>query len=76
MRHPTMRLLFLRVHLLIRFINELFQAGIANFLSDAYVAVGATVLLLLFGYTQMKIVRWEGGLLLACYVAYAYVALV
>lgn len=47
-----------------------------NFLSDAYVAVGATVLLLLFGYTQMKIVRWEGGLLLACYVAYAYVALV
>ncbi|MBP5736672.1 MAG: calcium/sodium antiporter [Acidaminococcaceae bacterium] len=47
-----------------------------NFLSDAYVAVGATVLLLLFGYTQMKIVRWEGLLLVACYVAYAYVALV
>lgn len=47
-----------------------------NFLSDAYVAVGATVLLLLFGFTQMKIVRWEGVLLVACYVAYAYVALV
>jgi cation:H+ antiporter len=47
-----------------------------NFLSDAYVAVGATVLLLLFGFTQMKIARWEGLLLVACYVAYAYVALV
>ena len=47
-----------------------------NFLSDAYVAVGATVLLLLFGFTQMKITRWEGVLLVACYVAYAYVALV
>lgn len=47
-----------------------------NFLSDAYVAVGATVLLLLFGFTQMKIVRWEGVVLVACYVAYAYVALV
>ena len=47
-----------------------------NFVSDAYVAVGATVLLLLFGFTQMKIVRWEGVLLVACYVAYAYVALV
>ena len=47
-----------------------------NFLSDAYVAVGATVLLLLFGFTQMKIVRWEGVLLVACYVVYAYVALV
>ena len=47
-----------------------------NFLSDAYVAVGATVLLLIFGYTHMKIVRWEGWLLLACYVVYAYVALV
>ena len=47
-----------------------------NFLSDAYVAVGATILLLLFGYTGMKIVRWEGCLLLACYAAYAYVALV
>ena len=47
-----------------------------NFLSDAYVAVGATVLLLLFGFTQMKIVRWEGVLLVACYVAYAYLALV
>ena len=47
-----------------------------NFLSDAYVAVGATVLLLLFGFTQMKIARWEGVLLVACYVAYAYVALV
>ncbi len=47
-----------------------------NFLSDAYVAVGATVLLLLFGFTQIKIVRWEGVLLVACYVAYAYVALV
>ena len=48
----------------------------SNFLSDAYVAVAATVLLLIFGYTQRKIVRWEGLLLLACYVAYAYVALV
>ena len=47
-----------------------------NFLSDAYVAVGATVLLLLFGFTQMTIVRWEGVLLVACYVAYAYLALV
>ena len=47
-----------------------------NFLSDAYVAVGATMLLLLFGFTQMKIVRWEGVLLIACYVVYAYVALV
>ena len=47
-----------------------------NFLSDAYVAVGATVLLLLFGFTQMKIARWEGVLLVACYAAYAYVALV
>lgn len=47
-----------------------------NFLSDAYVAVGATVLLLLFGFTQMKIARWEGVLLVACYVAYAYIALV
>ena len=47
-----------------------------NFLSDAYVAVGATVLLLLFGFTQMKISRWEGVLLMACYVAYAYIALV
>ena len=47
-----------------------------NFLFDAYVAVGATVLLLIFGYTHMKIVRWEGLLLLACYVIYAYVALV
>ena len=47
-----------------------------NFLSDAYVAAGATVLLLIFGYTQMKITRWEGVLLVACYVAYAYVALV
>ena len=47
-----------------------------NFLSDAYVAVGATVLLLIFGFTQMKIARWEGVLLLFCYVAYAYVALV
>ena len=47
-----------------------------KFLSDAYVAVGATVLLLLFGFTQMKITRWEGVLLVACYVAYAYVALV
>ena len=46
-----------------------------NFLSDAYVAVGATLLLLLFGYTNMKIARWEGWLLLACYVAYACVAL-
>ena len=47
-----------------------------NFLSDAYVAVGATVLLLIFGYTGRKIQRWEGWLLLACYVTYAYVALV
>ena len=47
-----------------------------NFLSDAYVAVGATILLLIFGYTNMKIARWEGWLLLACYVAYAFVALV
>ncbi len=47
-----------------------------NFLSDAYVAVGATVLLLLFGFTQMKIARWEGVLLVACYMAYAYLALV
>ena len=47
-----------------------------NFLFDAYVAVGATVLLLIFGYTHMKIVRWEGLLLLACYAIYAYVALV
>ena len=47
-----------------------------NFLSDAYVAVGATVLLLIFGYTQMKIMRWEGLLLLVCYIVYAYVALV
>jgi cation:H+ antiporter len=48
----------------------------SNFLSDAYVAVAATILLLIFGYTQRKIVRWEGLLLLACYIAYAYVALV
>ena len=48
----------------------------SNFLSDAYVAVAATVLLLIFGYTQRKIQRWEGLLLLACYVAYAYLALV
>ena len=47
-----------------------------NFLSDAYVAVGATVLLLIFGYTQMKIARWEGALLVACYAAYAYIVLV
>ena len=47
-----------------------------NFLSDAYVAVLATVLLLVFGYTQRKIQRWEGWLLLACYVTYAYVALI
>ena len=47
-----------------------------NFLSDAYVAVGATILLLIFGYTNMKIARWEGWLMLACYVAYACVALV
>jgi len=47
-----------------------------NFLSDAYVAVLATVLLLIFGYTQRKIQRWEGWLLLACYVTYAYMALV
>ncbi len=47
-----------------------------NFLFDAYVAVGATVLLLFFGYTHMKIVRWEGLLLLVCYAIYAYVALV
>ena len=47
-----------------------------NFLSDAYVAVLATVLLLFFGYTQRKIQRWEGWMLLACYAAYAYVALV
>ena len=47
-----------------------------NFLSDAYVAVGATVLLLIFGYTQMKIARWDGALLVACYAAYAYIALV
>ena len=47
-----------------------------NFLSDAYVAVGATILLLIFGYTQMKIARWEGALLVACYAAYAYIALV
>jgi len=47
-----------------------------NFLSDAYVAVLATVLLLVFGYTQRKIQRWEGWLLMACYVTYAYVALV
>ena len=47
-----------------------------KFLSDAYVAVGATVLLLIFGYTQMKIARWEGVLLVACYAAYAYIALV
>ena len=46
-----------------------------NFLSDAYVAVIATVLLLVFGYTQRKIQRWEGWLLLACYAAYAYMAL-
>ena len=48
----------------------------SNVLSDAYVAVAATVLLLIFGYTQRKIQRWEGLLLLACYVIYAYVALV
>ena len=47
-----------------------------NFLSAAYVAVGATILLLIFGYTQMKIARWEGALLVACYAAYAYIALV
>ena len=47
-----------------------------NFLSDAYVAVLATVLLLFFGYTQRKIQRWEGWLLLTCYAAYAYLALV
>ena len=47
-----------------------------KFLSDAYVAVLATVLLLFFCYTQRKIQRWEGWLLLACYVTYAYVALV
>ena len=47
-----------------------------NFLSDAYVAVGATILLLIFGYTKMKIARWEGVLLVACYAAYAYIALV
>ena len=47
-----------------------------NFLSDACVAVGATVLLLIFGYTGRKIQRWEGWLLLASYVTYAYVALV
>ena len=47
----------------------------SNFLSDAYVAVAATILLLIFGYTQRKIVRWEGLLLLACYIAYAYLAL-
>lgn len=47
-----------------------------NFLSDAYVAVGATVLLLIFGYTQMKIVRWEGWMLIGCYLAYGYFALV
>ena len=47
-----------------------------NFLSDACVAVLATVLLLIFGYTQRKIQRWEGWLLLACYVTYVYVALV
>ena len=47
-----------------------------NFLSDAYVAVGATVLVLIFGYTQMKIARWEGALLVACYAAYAYIVLV
>ena len=47
-----------------------------NFLSDAYVAVGATVLLLIFGYTQMKIARWEGALLVICYAAYSYIALV
>jgi len=47
-----------------------------NFLSDAYVAVGATVLLLIFGFTQLKITRLEGLLLLICYVGYCYVALV
>ena len=47
-----------------------------NFLNDAYVAAGATILLLLFGFTQMKITRWEGLLLVVCYVTYAYVALV
>ena len=47
-----------------------------NFLSDAYVAVGATVLLLIFGYTQMKIVRWEGWMLIGCYLAYGYFGLV
>jgi len=47
-----------------------------NFLSDAYVAVGATVLLLIFGYTQMKIVLWEGWMLIGCYLAYGYFALV
>ena len=47
-----------------------------NFLSDAYVAVGATILLLIVGYTKMKIARWEGVLLVACYAAYAYIALV
>ena len=47
-----------------------------TFLYDAYVAVGATVLLLVFGYTKRRIQRWEGWMLLACYAAYAYTALV
>ena len=47
-----------------------------TFLNDAYVAVGATVLLLVFGYTKRRIQRWEGWMLLACYAAYAYTALV
>ena len=47
-----------------------------NFLFDAYFALGATILLLIFGYTHMKIVRLEGLLLLVCYAIYAYVALV
>ncbi len=47
-----------------------------SFLSDAFVAVAATVLLLLFGFTQRKIVRWEGLTLLCCYVAYCYIALI
>jgi len=33
-------------------------------------------LLLIFGYTQMKIVRWEGWMLIGCYLAYGYFALV
>ncbi len=43
---------------------------ILNF--DIWVMVGATVMLIIVAITHLKITRWEGGILLICYIVYLY----